>query len=327
MYVVVPRSPKLLQAMQNAVKVDDGHVFDVHAQFIVKYSYFDHLHDAVIKVPDYVLEALLPIVTSFQELLLTFNPQYSDFQNFHCMKLDTKHQLKALEMIASNSVPLSPHCPPPPVILYGPFGSGKTRILARAAYEIMMNGIQKKVCTRILISAHHEISITTFIFAYFGNVIARGHHLPFKIILVSRKENKGNHANMYMTPEEFAKESDNIRRMNHIVVIATYTMSLNFYQYLYSSEGFFTHLFLDEAAQVREPEAIIPLTLATKNAKIVLAGDNKQVKKCAHLPYTCLPHVAYCVAVHCKVTYIGDLLFILNSTGWSKHIGFRRRGP
>ena len=299
MYVVVPRSPKLLQAMKNAVEVDNGHEFDVHAQFIVKYSYFDHLHDAVIKVPDYVLEALLPIVTSFKELRLKFNPQYSDFRY---MKLDNKHQLKALEMIASDSVPLSPHCPPPPVILYGPFGSGKTRILARAAYEIMMNGIQKEVCTRILISAHHEISITTFIFAYFGRVIARGHHLnPFKVILVSRKENKGIYANMYMTPEEFAEESDNIRRMNHIVVIATYTMSLNFYQYLYSSEGFFTHLFLDEAAQVREPEAIIPLTLATKNAKIVLAGDNKQVKKCAHLPYTLhaylmLPIVWLCMA-------------------------------
>ena len=298
MYVVVPRSHNLHQAMKNGVKVKDGCEFKVRAQFIVKHSYFDHLHDAVIKVPDYVLEALLPISFSFRQLCLTFEPQYSDSRNFHYMKLDNKHQLKALAMIASDSVPPSPHCPPPPVILYGPFGSGKTRILARAAYEIMMNGIQKKVCTRILISAHHEISIKTFIFAYFG-VIARGHHLPFKVILVSRKENKGKYANMYMTLEEFAEESDNIRRMNHIVVIATYTMSLNFYQYLYSSEGFFTHLFLDEAAQVREPEAIIPLTLATKNAKIVLAGDNKQVKKCAHLPYALYMLTSCCLLCGC----------------------------
>ena len=284
MYVVVPRSPKLLRAMKSGVKVKDGCEFKVRAQFIVKYSYFDHLHDAVIKVPEYVLEALLPISVSFRQLCLAFEPQYSDFHNFRYMKLDKKHQLKALKMIVSESSPNS--CPPPPVILYGPFGSGKTRILARAAYELMMNGIETNVCTRILISAHHEISITTFIFAYFGRVIAEGHRLPFKVILVSRKENKGKYADMYMTPEEFAKESDNIRKMSHIVVIATYTMSLNFYQYFYSSEGFFTHLFLDEAAQVREPEAIIPLTLATKNAKIVLAGDNKQVTKCAHPPYT-----------------------------------------
>ena len=41
--------------------------------------------------------------------------------------------------------------------------------------------------------------------------------------------------------------------------------------------GFFTHVLLDEAAQAMECETIMPLALATKNTRIVLAGDHMQV--------------------------------------------------
>ena len=276
MYIVADHpSNSLFQAIKNGTKVEEGSEIKISAQFIVKYSYFDHLQHAVVKAPEHVLKCLLPDVFSFGDPFLTFHPQHS---NFHCMELDKKHQLKALEMIAFESPSIDK--PAPPVILYGPFGTGKTRILARAAYEVMMNGVSKKKCTRILISAHHEISITTFITAYFGVIekkIFPLTPLPFKVILITKQENKGVYADMYMTPEEFSKNSADISTMNHVIIIATYTTSLKLHQYLYSPEGFFTHLFLDEAAQVREPEAITPLALATKNAKIVLAGDTQQV--------------------------------------------------
>lgn len=41
--------------------------------------------------------------------------------------------------------------------------------------------------------------------------------------------------------------------------------------------GFFTHILLDEAAQAMECETIMPLALATKSTRIVLAGDHMQV--------------------------------------------------
>uniref|UniRef100_A0A1X7TLF6 Uncharacterized protein n=1 Tax=Amphimedon queenslandica TaxID=400682 RepID=A0A1X7TLF6_AMPQE len=275
MYIVAPNSPELSEAMKNGTAVKGGKEIGISAQFTVKYSYFDHLHHAVDKAPEYVVKCLLPGESSFGDpasyTFDGFDPWHS---NFPCTKLDEKHQLKALKMIVSES---SSTCKPaPPVILYGPFGTGKTRILARAAFEVMMNGVNKNEFTRILISAHHEISITTFIFAYFG-VISKLSHLPFKVILISRQENKGVYKDMYMTPEEFAWKSADIRTMPHVIIIATYTMSLNLYQYLhFPNKGFFTHLFLDESAQVREPEAITPLALATKGAKIVLAGDTQQ---------------------------------------------------
>ena len=274
MYIVADYpSNSLFQAIRNGTKVEEGREIRVSAQFIVKYSYFDHLHHAVVKAPQYVLKCLLPDVFSFGDLFLTFDPRHSDFRY---MELDKKHQLKALEMIVSESS--STGKPAPPVILYGPFGTGKTRILARAAFEVMMNGVNKKKDTRILISAHHEISITTFITAYFGVIDKKIRQLPFKVILITKQENKGVYADMYMRPdEEFAQKMADIRTMSHVIIITTYTMSLKLQQYLYSPEGFFTHIFLDEAAQVREPEAITPLALATKDAKIVLAGDTQQV--------------------------------------------------
>lgn len=42
--------------------------------------------------------------------------------------------------------------------------------------------------------------------------------------------------------------------------------------------GFFTHILLDEAAQAMECETIMPLALATKSTRIVLAGDHMQVR-------------------------------------------------
>ena len=271
MYVVAHNSPELSQAIKNGSRVTEGRQINVSAQFEVKHSYFDHLHNAVVIVPDYIRRCLLPDAMSFGNLFLTFEPRQSKIQ---FMDLDEKNQLRALKMIASNSSQLLPNACPPPVILYGPFGSGKTRILARAAYEIMMNGIITREPTRILICAHHEQSIETFIFSYFGR-IATKQHIPFNVILISRHENDGVYGNMYMSMDRFLDEEKlKIKEMRHVLIIVTYTMSLRLHKHL---QGFFTHLLLDEAAQVREPEAITPLALATRNAKIVLAGDDKQV--------------------------------------------------
>ena len=43
--------------------------------------------------------------------------------------------------------------------------------------------------------------------------------------------------------------------------------------------GFFTHIFIDEAAQALECETLIPLGLADENTRIVLAGDHLQVRE------------------------------------------------
>ena len=247
--------------------------FDVTVSFEVKHSYFDRLQHAVVKLPQYVIGCLLPDEESFRNLEMTFKPQWSEY---YFMKLDNDNQAKALKMITSVSSHTDIRSCPPPVILYGPFGSGKTLILARAAYEIMMNGVATGGSyIRILICAHHAQSVNSFIVNYF----ARCEKLPFDVFLVSRYLGNPYHtsrnSSYYKTIDELHESDVNFK---NVIIVTSYSTSLNLCDIFNIPDyGYFTHVFLDEAAQVREPEAIIPLALATRDAKIVLAGDDKQV--------------------------------------------------
>ena len=249
--------------------------FDVTVNFEVKHSYFDRLQHAVVKLPPYVISCLLPDEESISNLGMKLkSPQWLEYP---FMILDNDKQAQALKMITSvfSHTDIRPFCPPP-VILYGPFGSGKTRILARAAYEIMTNGIETgSLYTRILICAHHPQSVNSFIVNYF----ARCENLPFDVFLVSRYLGNPYHtsrnSSYYKTLDELHESDVNFK---NVVIVTSYSTSLNLYEIFdVPDHGYFTHVFLDEAAQVREPEAIIPLALATIDAKIVLAGDDKQV--------------------------------------------------
>ena len=51
------------------------------------------------------------------------------------------------------------------------------------------------------------------------------------------------------------------------------------------SPGHFTHILLDEAAQALETEAIIPLVLADKRTRVVLAGDHMQMEPTITSPF------------------------------------------
>lgn len=41
--------------------------------------------------------------------------------------------------------------------------------------------------------------------------------------------------------------------------------------------GYFSHIFIDEAAQAMEAETLIPLCLSSPSTRVVLAGDHLQV--------------------------------------------------
>ena len=65
---------------------------------------------------------------------------------------------------------------------------------------------------------------------------------------------------------------DDIRHCH--VVITTTTTAARLHNL---PNGHFTHILLDEAGQVLETEAIIPLTLAKQHTCVVLAGDHVQM--------------------------------------------------
>ena len=63
--------------------------------------------------------------------------------------------------------------------------------------------------------------------------------------------------------------------LQYRVVITTVEMSLQLRAM--NLQGSFSHIFIDEAAQVMECESIMPLTLASDRTCVVLTGDHMQI--------------------------------------------------
>ncbi len=67
-------------------------------------------------------------------------------------------------------------------------------------------------------------------------------------------------------------------KIKHFKVIVSTCVSASFAAGIGLPRGHFTHIFIDEAGQATEPEAMISIkTLADSNTNIILAGDPKQL--------------------------------------------------
>ena len=276
LYVYFPSSE--LQKIKENYAESQESTYLVNVEFEVKHFYFNTLHQAVVKLPDSMAAKLLPNPTRkdfpvFKIEQFAWPPL--DLESFSFLHLNFDSQLPALQRIVSCSSTV-------PFILSGPFGSGKTRVLACAAFYFVFEKHSSEPA-RILICAHHQQSTETFIHAYFGNLMKKCSSVKLQVVHIVRgkHEKRGKFSEFYKTIPEFKRwcESGEYNASRPIIVISTYMNSLSLYEILQvPGYGFFTHFLLDEAAQVREPEAIAPLSMGTQNAKIVLAGDYFQVK-------------------------------------------------
>ena len=223
--------------------------FECDVKFELKHSYFHRQHEALDALPPHVIEKLLPASTTKNY----DTPSISKASDID-LELDYTGQMQALKAILNKGNDS--------VIIAGPFGTGKTRVLARATYELLR---QNRSC-KILICAHHQVSADTFI-EYFGKAQFFFKQIRFfRVALGTYKSN---------TKDKFPKCYTGVRQVlsrNPQVIVCTLGLS----HHLKALTGL-THIFIDEAAQTRETEAIIPLQLAEPHTKIVLAGDHCQV--------------------------------------------------
>uniref|UniRef100_H3ARD5 Probable helicase with zinc finger domain n=1 Tax=Latimeria chalumnae TaxID=7897 RepID=H3ARD5_LATCH len=201
-------------------------------------------------------------------------------------QLDPRLNTKQKEAVLAITTPLSIQLPP--VLIIGPYGTGKTFTLAQAVKHIL-----KQQDTRILICTHSNSAADLYIKDYLhpyvevGNLQARPLRVYFRNRWVKTVHPivqqycliSSTHSTFQMP------QKDDI--LKHRVVVVT----LNTSQYLCQLDlepGFFTHVLLDEAAQAMECETIMPLALATKYTRIVLAGDHMQSNRCSHNSHTFL---------------------------------------
>uniref|UniRef100_A0A4W3KKL8 Probable helicase with zinc finger domain n=1 Tax=Callorhinchus milii TaxID=7868 RepID=A0A4W3KKL8_CALMI len=190
-------------------------------------------------------------------------------------QLDPRLNAKQKEAILAITTPLS--IPLPPVLIIGPYGTGKTFTLAQAVKHIL-----KQQEMRILICTHSNSAADLYIKDYLHPYVEAGNPQarPLRVYFRNRWV-KTVHpvvqqycliSNTHSTFQMPQKEDI----LKHRVVVVTLSTS----QYLCQLDlevGLFTHILLDEAAQAMECETIMPLALASKNTRIVLAGDHMQL--------------------------------------------------
>ncbi|XP_065917902.1 3'-5' exoribonuclease HELZ2-like isoform X2 [Dysidea avara] len=227
--------------------------------FVLKHSYFRNLHKSLDSMNWKIIERLIPHGLNTKQEKLPRTPMpVSD-----CLLLDKEYQLLTLKkmMACDSSVPF---------LVTGPFGTGKTRLLATAAVNFL-----KKWSNRILICTSHLQSADAYIDTCFGPLMDK--HciphgvIPIRLIGTDRYNYNGAYPNLLI-------KSSNHQRIHEIkrcrLVITTF---LTAPQLIKLGVRPFSHILIDEGAQTREPEAIAPLGLADDNTKIVIAGDHLQI--------------------------------------------------
>ncbi len=248
----------------------------VKVTFILKYSYFDRLHQGIDSVSSEIIEKLLPCtpndfstITSEEKPDTYMLDMVKNFVSLDSWDQDALRYKHYPQTFALKTILKANPCKAP-VLIAGSFGTGKTRLLARAAYQILHNN---RNTAKVLICAHHQKSVDSFVENYFGKMIDNGWICNMMVRLIPSGK-------LYNAPEHYAqyykthKEMKQIRKDRIKLVLTTYSSAL---QLSYLGKEYFTHILLDEGAQTREPETIIPFCVANKNTTIVIAGDHKQV--------------------------------------------------
>ena len=246
-------------------------ITNITARFLIKHRYFQDLHQAVDNIPQVIVQKLFPSVSIAKRKFQKPNDYDFVISNLKVnlqepFKPD-KLQLEALSCIFSANADA-------PFLLVGPFGTGKTHVLACAAAEI----VKEDPSAKVLIATHHNKSADTFVSKYFGT-LASTKSLPTTVapIRIAAKDLSDDVEKPYFVKFDdptITKELLDERR----IVVTTFLTALRFASTEKVPRGYFSYILIDEGAQAREPETIAPLIFADDRTKVIIAGDHLQVK-------------------------------------------------
>ena len=249
---------------------------NVMVAFELKYSYFERLHKVINYLPKAVIAKIMPEpqneTNSFcccdevDPLAITIPHRKEDFLYLDKHQFDT---LKSAVVCESKA----------PYLIIGSFGTGKTRLLARLAFEIMK---EKGKSASILICAHHQASADAFVTNYFAQM--KGIEKNVCRLMSDDYTFNENYMAFYAT----AKEITRFRKYLPRIIVTTHLTSLHLREYMNKKGYYFTHILMDEGAQTREPESVAPLCMARSDTTLIIAGDHKQVHMCVCSVCACI---------------------------------------
>ena len=236
-------------------------------RFEVKHSYFNDLNIVVSRIDDNALKRIVPTQEDFSEdldLSRVPKPTYPQLE----LESDQFHGLQT--MLFSR--------PSAPVLIPGPFGCGKTRLLAVATEYVIHNCKDKHIAGRILICCYQQDSADIFMNDYFMKMI-KDKQNPWDVEVIrvtsQRRQAKLREDRYVVNAFDFKEHFEKYRSKQYLVIVTTCGGALRMSGTV--PKDYFTHILIDEGAQTREPETIAPLLMANKDTRIIIAGDSQQV--------------------------------------------------
>lgn len=244
--------------------------FDAEVQFLLDRQPLCEMHYAVDKLP--MASLVFPDFNIRPprcppERSLSWDP-----------RLNERQRQAVAAIVAPRTVPNVP-----PVLVVGPFGTGKTFTLAKAMLEV----VKQMPESRVLVCTHSNSAADLYVLEHLDKEVQNHPALcPLRILYEYRMPNRVDRRLLQycleVPREQQSKHGPWFRQPTaeeieaHRVVVTTLSSS----QMLLASNikrGFFTHIFIDEAAQAMETECILPLALADEHTRVVLAGDYMQL--------------------------------------------------
>ena len=267
----------------------ESNYWRVDAEFILKHSYFTSLRRSLWLVPAHAVQRLVPsevMMTSGEfenpdSAVIESEEDYPVLENF---ALDVSYQEAAFTKVmeANSSAPF---------IITGPFGAGKTRLIATTALRILLHNAD---CF-ILIATHHNKTATEYIERYYKPLLEQtfDHRENLGVVRVvnsrrdldskkmTSQEQSVSDKPAVDSTEKYVKTVDELDSEDiddYNLIITTFGVMLRLKTILKKRKcKFFTHIFVDEGAQAREPETVGAFCFAGPTTKIVIAGDHRQV--------------------------------------------------
>ncbi|PPQ70505.1 hypothetical protein CVT24_013275 [Panaeolus cyanescens] len=165
----------------------------------------------------------------------------------------------------------------PPFIIFGPPGTGKTQTLVEAILQLLDS--DPNIC--ILACAPNNSAADLIA----NKLKSLGNKVLFRLNSFSRKVDSMEKVLLpfsCVNGNEFFAMPSLATLLSYRVVVST-CLSGGVPASLGVKRGHFSHIFIDEAGQGKEPELMVPiLSLANNKTNVILAGDNHQLGPVVH---------------------------------------------
>ena len=234
---------------------------DVPVHFEINHWYFKRLHCAIKYMTPSLLQQLLPNEKSFRRLA-SIQGRYKRSK----FDLDAEYQSRALKQMLS--------CKPgAPYLLLGPFGTGKTHVLAAAVAKLL-----EDPQSRVLICTHQNVGADNL----YRNLQEHIRGISRKVLRLIPDANTLNRLDLLPGYSYKVVHDVNLASISSgrwPVLVTTFLTALYLKDKMRKERATleFTHIIIDEGAQSREPEALGAVVLATNSTCLIVAGDNQQV--------------------------------------------------